>query len=318
MVINGTLTAPFRCYGLAADYTVKIKEGVSSDAFFAFSVFGGGFLDGQVIINAEDDSNQWLGTAVIGETPLTDLPHYPQNSGNQRFEGAIGLAPFHMHNEGCSPPNIEGFNYIDTDLFNDPENGGVIIRYYGPIYSPTGGPSVVDVAKLTPYQDPEVEANWITEVDPYFTVEVNPSNVTGAPRSIRVKSSGVKNPISMGRYRVTVCDECFQCVGVDGLPSPVSVEYHFWIGADCFGPDGVINASDFLSNPADCDVDLLDCNCNGIFDACDIAHGGFPDSDSDGILNQCEGGNPCDCDWNNSGTLNSQDFFDYLACFFGS
>lgn len=57
----------------------------------------------------------------------------------------------------------------------------------------------------------------------------------------------------------------------------------------------------------------LDCNNNGEDDAIDIFLGISQDLNGDGIPDECV---TCPCDWNNSGTLTSQDFFDFIVSFF--
>jgi hypothetical protein len=59
----------------------------------------------------------------------------------------------------------------------------------------------------------------------------------------------------------------------------------------------------------------VDCNRNGRADTIDIASGFSEDQNRDGIPDECE--RKCACDFNDDGNLNSQDFFDYLTCFFG-
>jgi hypothetical protein len=62
-------------------------------------------------------------------------------------------------------------------------------------------------------------------------------------------------------------------------------------------------------------VPTTDCNANGAPDWCDIAKGHSQDANENGIPDECEF---CPSDWNHSGTINSQDFFDFLNAFFAN
>lgn len=59
----------------------------------------------------------------------------------------------------------------------------------------------------------------------------------------------------------------------------------------------------------------LDCNNNGEDDAIDIFVGTSQDLNADGIPDECF---TCRCDWNASGSLTSQDFFDFISAFFSN
>ncbi|MBC7771689.1 MAG: S8 family serine peptidase [Pyrinomonadaceae bacterium] len=90
---------------------------------------------------------------------------------------------------------------------------------------------------------------------------------------------------------------------------------------------GIINAA--IASRQDCNNNgvndaveiaagaLEDCNVNGVPDICDINLGPAAhfsaDTNHDGRPDECPG---CPADWNHSGAVNSQDFFDFIAAFF--
>lgn len=306
-VVIDSFDSSWLCYGLPVDRTITFRRDLGVNAIVSFSIFGSGYLDGQVIINAEDDGYEWLGSIGFGEIPLYPAPYYENNipvPGTGANQGAVGLAPYELHDEGCEPPN---HGYIGLDAFNDTSTGGVIIRYYGPINSPTGdNPGLAEVEMQVPYSDPPV---WSNQVDSFFAVDVHPAGVPGQPRSIRIKRASNDDPIPTGHYRVTIDGEGLQCAGVDGLPGPATVVYDFWIAVDCY-EDTILDANDFLSGSS-CNTSI-DCNCNGVFDQCDVDLAGYADKDEDGHPDACN----CPCDWNGMGGVNSQDFFDFLTDFF--
>ncbi|MBC7771499.1 MAG: hypothetical protein H7210_03275 [Pyrinomonadaceae bacterium] len=60
-----------------------------------------------------------------------------------------------------------------------------------------------------------------------------------------------------------------------------------------------------------------DCNANGHDDSIDIITGASADVNDDGIPDDCQPA-PCPADFNHSGAVTSQDFFDFIAAFFNN
>ncbi len=61
---------------------------------------------------------------------------------------------------------------------------------------------------------------------------------------------------------------------------------------------------------------VADCNTNSTPDSCDIASGFSNDVNNNDVPDECDPPPACAADFNDSGTLDSQDFFDFLAAFF--
>lgn len=153
------------------------------------------------------------------------------------------------------------------------------------------------------------------DVSLMFTVTVPTSNPRRNLRVFYNSTNGV--PIPPGRYRVVVAED--DIMSIDDTATDVSIipyEYYFNVTLDC-SLNSTPGANDFLSgthNPA------ADCDRNGVDDDCDLAYDSsfrdvVPPGGND-ILDTCEVNPDCPCDFNDDDYLNSQDFFDFITCFF--
>jgi hypothetical protein len=87
-------------------------------------------LTNQIIINRTAGSGTWSGAVTIGSTTLSG-PYYT-NLSSTLGGGAVGLAPFHLHDEDCVPANgsTQAIGMMTT----------IALRHYGPVQWTSGDP----------------------------------------------------------------------------------------------------------------------------------------------------------------------------------
>lgn len=265
-------------------------------------------LAGQIIINGDNNTppSTWSGVISVGGAPLTDAPYYSAPSAGLGG-GAIGLVPYRLYDGDCAPANN---SYMTREAF---EVAGAIVRYYGPVA--VGNSLMLPIVQM---RDPYDFDAW-GNASGMFAVEVHPAGVAAQDRSVKITYIGTAGDLGTGWYRLHLQAGGLVCADVTNTPDVVG-DYYFTIGLNCNGsPNGEIDAGDFIdaaNSEAVCD-DQVDCNCNRILDECEIAlDGGHTDNDGDGVPDDCEISPSCRCDFNGDHVLNSQDFFDFLTCFF--
>ncbi|MGE3108212.1 MAG: hypothetical protein AB7G11_07555 [Phycisphaerales bacterium] len=248
----------------------------------------------------------WTGNVSVGGVSLLPRPYY-SNPSSALGGGAVGLAPFHIYDMDCSPANNA---YLTRSNF---ESSGAFVRYYGPLEIMEGGPLPTIERQV---RDANGQNVWC-DVSAMFQVYL-----LGTPRvtrTVRVVYTGSSGCLATGRYRMHVQPEGLVCSGVNQTPDVVG-DYFFNIGLDCDGQNGV-DAADFIT-PAQWSR-AIDCNGNNILDTCELLNDReHVDRDNggegDGIIDTCQVVTNCPCNFNSDQYLNSQDFFDFLTCFFGS
>jgi hypothetical protein len=192
------------------------------------------------------------------------------------------------------------------------EANGAIVRYYGPVE--VGNPATLPIVQM---RDPYDFSNW-GDCSAMFSVVVNPTPVDASERSVKVTYTGTSGDLGLGWYRLHLRTGGLVCSDVTGSPDAVG-DYYFTIGLNCNGsPGGVIDSGDFIDAgnpdlPWDPDID---CNRNRVLDECEVTvDAAHTDRNGNHVPDDCEIGD-CPCDFNSDDVLNSQDFFDFLNCFF--
>ncbi|MCH9057205.1 MAG: hypothetical protein IIB55_01100 [Planctomycetes bacterium] len=101
---------------------------------------GASGLEGQVIINSDDDSGMWTGNVTVGATTLLPKGAYLQTG---LGGGAVGLVAFDCHLQDCDPPYSSASPPVSPILGGDPDNATpfeVTLTHYGPVTWTSGMP----------------------------------------------------------------------------------------------------------------------------------------------------------------------------------
>lgn len=157
-------------------------------------------LSGQIIINAGDSGDAWSGSVVVGSTTLSSSTY--TNTPASLGGGAVGLAPFDLHDNGCDPVNgghADGWTH------------SVTLTFYGPIDCDL---SPIPVKVFT-----RVGTGSWTDITYNFTA----ASVSGRELVISPISAIVGTPTT--NYKIVPVGDAITCLDVTGNPAVVNFEY---------------------------------------------------------------------------------------------
>ena len=215
-----------------------------SDVLTADIVIGGGMdgidpvlnlpiggLQGQVIVNGDDDGAGWTAPVYFGESGNDLVVHGPAyvQTPSQLGGGSIGLVPFRLHAQACSHQSGETVSEDDQP----------ILRWFGPLTWSEGSPLLIErrISAASAWESVAPDAFYC-------------SSVAGDARAIRIEPGGVGAGFEAGwmyRARPSVHLRC----ATSGVP-PVSMADAWTIhveGTMCAGDldgDGGIAVADLL------------------------------------------------------------------------
>ncbi|MCC6320962.1 MAG: hypothetical protein IT438_05930 [Phycisphaerales bacterium] len=318
-------------------------------------------IEGQVIINAGNNphspsSDFMTGGVQVGvsstdpdcpsiiiaddSTGLDIAPYYDRLSTGPSTlgGGAVGVAPFHAHEEDGDPPHDEYGTGNGISEFGINATQQARLTFYGPIAKKNANQSWTAHVRFQmrpfPMGNPAINACAWMDITNAFDVFGPTATTTGINRRslLIAKKPGIH--IAPGIYRMyPVAFDSIKCENVTGKPpvvwptacvlddtgeEPVYVEaasYVFVVSGDCDNDDIL---DQFDPERSDCD------------EACSIADFDYTDNVTVGdifyFLNQffaqCGSvGNPApacgrSADVNDSGAITVQDLFDFLAAYF--
>lgn len=242
--IAGNLDADIYCTSLIKD-PIYIDGAILSGRTFTTATNG---ITKQVIINQDNNNFLWSGAFTVGSTTLSPTPYY-DNAPSLLGGGSIGLAPFRIHYEACTPVGAGDPTVIGNCAHHASENNAVSvvqITHYGPVGLHDGNDFVtsgningrkgftVDRAK-------EGECIWTDLSDTFTTVLVGGNN-----RTLQVQGDFAQGSCGVNylyRIRPVVSPSSgrlvVKCRDVDGNPTVGLSEYVLQIVAtDCGGWEG--------------------------------------------------------------------------------
>lgn len=293
VTLSHAVLSPFTVGGsLASGKTIAIGQ-------------SNGIFNTNMIFNAQNGASAINGSITLNGTQILALPYYsalPNTLGG----GAVGLAPFHLHDAACDPANNAAATVLSSQFHGQCTAQPVQLEFYGPIKAQSAGQPVVDLQLKV--VDVNNVVHWVN-MNRFVTTTLSGRKVTLSAVNGTLRFPG-------GDYRVTptsnlVCDSLL-------TPSVVPVApftYNFTLLPDC--DVNCVADSAPCNDPILCDS--IDFNLDTLYpDTQDIND--FLAVFSGGVCNGQQPGDPpynTDIDFNNDTLFPDTDDVDALLSVFG-
>ncbi len=225
MNIYGDFDADITINNAMASSSTIYRIGGSLASTAVLSLPANGLL-GNIIINANGGSGQFLGDIEVGATALS--PNYATLS-KDIGDGAAGKAPFNFHqftgplpgsraDLDCNPFHTEYIAVGACETVTDLDEA--VIDHYGPVYAAGEGPHY-RVEFLPAFFDPYTGPVW-TDVTPQFEVDATRTATASASNNRKVYIVASKDNNNgfnaAGRFRFRPIDGKVKCANVAGNP----------------------------------------------------------------------------------------------------
>lgn len=253
-------------------------------------------LQGCLILNSLNSGYTWAGEVKVDGITLSPTSHgapYYDVASSALGGGAVGLVPYHLYVNDCSPvssgsPGPTLFDSALNQRFNGQHpNANIRLRFYGPVFA------VPDTTRPVRIEY-NIGSSWI-DISHHFYINVE-STAASTSREVEIHGGNGEAAFMPGEYRISPVAGRLKCAQTTAASAPDVSDSMYYFNVDA------------------------DCNLNYTSDSVDLAvvvDGVHPfDRDNNGCIDSCEHlGWWCLADVNYDGFVNADDY-DLFVWFF--
>lgn len=203
---------------LSASRVFKTGRNLPSGTVFSMTPVDG--LAGCVILNASNSTFGWSGDVKVDGITLSPTsygaPYYTIAS-SALGGGAVGLVPYHLYVNDCSPvstgsPGPSLFDSVLNHRFNDPDRDkSIYLRFYGPVFAVPDTTRPVRIEYNT-------GSNWI-DISHHFYINVE-STAASTSREVEIHGGNGESAFMPGEYRISPVAGRLKCAQTTAASAP--------------------------------------------------------------------------------------------------